>query len=29
VAPEPEAYASGQIEVRASVGVVFHLLSGQ
>ncbi len=28
-APEPDAYASGQIEVRASVGVVFHLLSGQ
>jgi hypothetical protein len=27
--PEPEAYASGEIEVRASVGVVFHLLSGQ
>ena len=28
-APEPDAYASGQIEVRATVGVVFHLLSGQ
>lgn len=28
-APEPDAYASGQIEVHATVGVVFNLLSGQ
>jgi uncharacterized protein YggE len=27
--PEPDAYASGQIEVRATVSVVFNLLSGQ
>lgn len=28
-APEPDAYAAGEIEVRANVGVTFRILSGQ